>query len=283
MRVRSKGPERAAWRSRSRSGARAAARAAALWVVLPLLACGASAGDAKDPAPTRPATPAASATATPAAANDDASGAPAATGVEAIRAFIARQDIDKTNPSWRTRLPKPPQVPFDPTKAYYQVLETNHGQIRIRLFEDAAPMHVSNTIYLTELGFYDGLRFHRVIPGFMAQGGDPLGNGRGGPGYRFDGEFAKGVTHDGPGKLSMANAGPGTDGSQFFLTFTATHYLDGKHTVFGEVTEGLGTLHELEARGSRSGVPSEPLEIRRATIAVEDAPAGADGATGQAD
>jgi cyclophilin family peptidyl-prolyl cis-trans isomerase len=189
--------------------------------------------------------------------------------LQTIDAFIESENIDKSNPSWRLRVNRPPQAEFDPDSTYYWVLETNHGQIKIRLFPDVAPMHVSSTIYLTRIGFYDGLGFHRVIPGFMAQGGDPIGNGTGGPGYKYDGEFEQGVGHDGPGKLSMANAGPGTDGSQFFLTFTETSYLDGKHTVFGEVAEGMGTLRELEKRGSRSGAPQEPLEIRRATIVVE--------------
>jgi cyclophilin family peptidyl-prolyl cis-trans isomerase len=130
-------------------------------------------------------------------------------------------------------------------------------------------MHVSSTIYLARTGFYDGLGFHRVIPGFMAQGGDPLGRGTGGPGYQYAGEFDPKLKHDKGGLLSMANAGPGTDGSQFFLTFVATPWLDGKHTIFGEVVEGMGTLQELERRGSPSGQTKEKLEIRTARITVE--------------
>jgi cyclophilin family peptidyl-prolyl cis-trans isomerase len=189
--------------------------------------------------------------------------------LQTIDAFIESENIDKSNPSWRLKVNKPPQAEFDDSSAYFWVLETNLGQIKLKLFADVAPMHVSSTIYLTRIGFYDGLGFHRVIPGFMAQGGDPIGNGTGGPGYKYAGEFQQGVGHDGPGKLSMANAGPGTDGSQFFITFSETSYLDGKHTVFGEVAEGQATLRELEQRGSRSGAPQEPLEIRRATIVVE--------------
>jgi cyclophilin family peptidyl-prolyl cis-trans isomerase len=131
-------------------------------------------------------------------------------------------------------------------------------------------MHVSSTIYLSRLGFYDGITFHRVIPGFMAQGGDPLGNGRGGPGYKYAGEFDKRVKHDRPGLLSMANAGPGTDGSQFFLTFVPTPHLNGKHTIFGEVVEGMETVKEIERRrlpGSSTG--QEPLVINHARIEVE--------------
>ena len=190
-------------------------------------------------------------------------------GIEAIDAFIAKQDIDKSKGSWKTRLPRPPKVAFDAHKTYYWMLDTNVGTIKIKLRPDVAPMHVSSTIYLTRLGFYDGLAFHRVITGFMAQGGDPLGNGRGGPGYKYAGEFDKSVRHDKPGILSMANAGPGTDGSQFFLTFVPTPHLDGKHTIFGEVTEGMGTVKALEERGSRRGTPTEPLRIETATIVVE--------------
>jgi cyclophilin family peptidyl-prolyl cis-trans isomerase len=129
-------------------------------------------------------------------------------------------------------------------------------------------MHVTNFIYLARLGFYDGLKFHRVITGFMAQGGCPLGNGSGNPGYGFGGEFSPGVKHDTPGLLSMANAGPGTDGSQFFLTFVPTPWLDGKHTIFGRVTEGLEVLKALEAAGSRSGAPGKPMAMKKVTVEV---------------
>jgi peptidyl-prolyl cis-trans isomerase B (cyclophilin B) len=189
--------------------------------------------------------------------------------IVAIEAFIAKQSIDKTKPDWKTKLPKPPKVEFDPSSKYFWTLQTNYGAIKLQLKPDVAPMHVSSTIYLTELGFYDGLTFHRVIPGFMAQGGDPLGSGRGGPGYQYDGEFDPSVKHSKPGILSMANAGPGTDGSQFFITFVPTPHLDGRHTIFGEVVDGMDALREIEKRGSRSGATSEPLKIEKATISVE--------------
>ena len=189
--------------------------------------------------------------------------------IEAIDAFIAESKIDKSASNWKTRLPKPPQVSFDARKTYYWLLDTSVGNVKIKLFPDVAPMHVSSTIYLTRLGFYDDVAFHRVITGFMAQGGDPLGRGTGGPGYQYAGEFDPSVKHDKGGLLSMANAGPGTDGSQFFLTFVATPWLDGKHTLFGEVVEGMGTLKELEKRGNRQGKTSEPLAIQSARIAVE--------------
>ncbi len=190
-------------------------------------------------------------------------------GIAAIDAFIAEQKIDKSSSSWKTRLPKPPQVEFDASKTYYWNLDTNVGKIKVKLLSDVAPMHVSSTIYLTELGFYDEVVFHRVITGFMAQGGDPLGRGTGGPGYKYDGEFAPSARHDKPGILSMANAGPGTDGSQFFLTFVKTPHLDGKHTIFGRVVEGMDTVEELEKEGSRSGKTKKKLLIESATISVE--------------
>ena len=203
--------------------------------------------------------------AAPAAAAATTKGDP----VSEIESFIEKQNVDKSKAGWKTRLAKPPVATFDAGKTYNWVLETNKGPITITLMPDVAPMHVTSTIYLTKLGFYDGLSFHRVISGFMAQGGDPLGNGTGGPGYNYAGEFDAKARHDGPGVLSMANAGPNTDGSQFFLTFGATPHLDGKHTVFGRVTEGLDNLKKLEALGSQSGQTKEKLEITKATIEVE--------------
>jgi len=190
-------------------------------------------------------------------------------GITAIDAFIESQNIDSSASNWKTRLPKPPQVEFEDDKTYFWNLETNVGNMKIKLNPEVAPMHVSSTIYLTRLGFYDDVVFHRVITGFMAQGGDPLGRGTGGPGYKYDGEFSPSVRHDRPGLLSMANAGPGTDGSQFFITFVPTPHLDGKHTLFGEVVEGTDTLNKLEAGGSRSGQTTEDLRIQKATIEVE--------------
>ncbi len=189
--------------------------------------------------------------------------------VAEIDKFIAEKKIDTTKSGWKTSLPKPPKLTFTAGKKYFWVLQTSKGTLKVTLLPDVAPMHVSSTIYLTTLGFYDGLPFHRVITGFMAQGGDPLGNGTGGPGFEYDGEFSPSVKHDKPGKLSMANRGPGTDGSQFFLTFVPTPWLDGKHAIFGEVTDGADVLKKLEAAGSQGGVPKEPLKIEKATIVVE--------------
>jgi cyclophilin family peptidyl-prolyl cis-trans isomerase len=195
----------------------------------------------------------------------------AAMGLAAIDSFIADQNIDTNASGWKTSLPKPPQAEFADDEKLFWNLETNVGAIKIALLPAVAPMHVTSTVYLTKLGFYDDVVFHRVIDGFMAQGGDPLGRGTGGPGYQYDGEFDSSVRHDRPGLLSMANAGPGTDGSQFFITFVPTPHLDGKHTIFGEVVgeDSMATVRELEKRGSRSGRTTEPLQIDRATITAE--------------
>lgn len=190
--------------------------------------------------------------------------------VAAMRDFIAQQKIDTKKSSWRTKLPLPPKVAFTAGRKYYWDLGTSEGPIRVLLNPEVAPMHVSSTIYLSELGFYDGLSFHRVIPGFMAQGGCPVGNGTGSPGYKYAGEFSPKVKHDRAGLLSMANAGPGTDGSQFFLTFVPTPTLDGKHTIFGEVVAGMETLKTLESFGSKpAGQTKKPLTIQSAKVVVE--------------
>jgi peptidyl-prolyl cis-trans isomerase B (cyclophilin B) len=117
------------------------------------------------------------------------------------------------------------------------VLKTSKGDIKLRLFADKAPITVANFVNLSKRGYYDGLTFHRVIADFMIQVGCPHGTGTGGPGYRFEDECTPALKHDAPGKLSMANAGPGTNGSQFFITHVATPWLDGRHTVFGEVVD----------------------------------------------
>ena len=125
------------------------------------------------------------------------------------------------------------------------VFETNHGTFEIELFEDKAPITVKNFIDLAEKGFYNGLIFHRVIDGFMIQGGDPNGTGTGGPGYVIPDEFHKDLKHDSESVLSMANAGPNTGGSQFFITLAATPWLDGHHSVFGKVVKGMDVVREI--------------------------------------
>ena len=186
--------------------------------------------------------------------------------MQMLEQLVASANVDTSQSGWRTRLPKPTVLAFPPGKTWRARMTTSKGELTVKLFHETAPMHVTSFAYLARLGFYDGLLFHRVIPQFMAQGGCPLGSGTGGPGYRFDGEFAPGVNHDRPGLLSMANAGPGTDGSQFFLTFVPTPWLAGKHTIFGGVEGGEAVLKALEACGSSSGRTSERLVMENVTI-----------------
>jgi peptidyl-prolyl cis-trans isomerase B (cyclophilin B) len=142
---------------------------------------------------------------------------------------------------------KQPDMVIDPGKSYTATLKTDHGDIVIELAAKDAPVTVNNFVYLSSVGYYDGLNFHRVIksPPFMIQGGCPLGTGTGGPGYQFKDEFNKSQRHDGPGALSMANAGPGTNGSQFFITLAAQPHLDDRHTVFGHVTSGMDAVRAV--------------------------------------
>jgi peptidyl-prolyl cis-trans isomerase A (cyclophilin A) len=133
----------------------------------------------------------------------------------------------------------------------YAAFDTTEGKFKVKLFSDKAPRTVENFVSLAEGAktgqpFYNGTIFHRVIPDFMIQGGDPQGTGRGGPGYRFDDEFHPALKHAKPGVLSMANSGPNTNGSQFFITHIATDWLDGKHTVFGQVTSGQDIVDKVQ-------------------------------------
>lgn len=145
------------------------------------------------------------------------------------------------------RFSKQPEMVIDPSKTYIATLKTDQGDIVIDLAAKDAPNTVNNFVYLASVGYYDGLNFHRVIknPPFMIQGGCPLGTGTGGPGYQFKDEFSKSQRHDGPGVLSMANAGPGTNGSQFFITLAAQPHLDDRHSVFGHVTSGMDAVRAV--------------------------------------
>jgi peptidyl-prolyl cis-trans isomerase B (cyclophilin B) len=134
--------------------------------------------------------------------------------------------------------PAPPAMAIDPKKRYTVKIETVRGTIEIELAPQYAPLTVNNFVFLARDGFYDGVRFHRVISDFMIQGGDPTGTGRGGPGYKFGDEFAGNPLKHETGVISMANAGPGTNGSQFFITHSPQPHLNGKHTVFGKVVKG---------------------------------------------
>jgi peptidyl-prolyl cis-trans isomerase B (cyclophilin B) len=142
---------------------------------------------------------------------------------------------------WNT----PPELTIDTSKTYRVTMETNKGTIELDLYPKYAPKTVNNFVFLANEGFYNGVRFHRVIPNFMIQGGDPTGSGSGGPGYKFEDEF-KGnpLTHE-TGVLSMANAGPGTNGSQFFITHSPQPHLDNRHTVFGRVVKGMEVVNAI--------------------------------------
>ena len=155
----------------------------------------------------------------------------------------------------------PPVLEIDPKKTYTAVLHTDKGDITIKLYAEKTPKTVNNFIFLSRQGFYDGTIFHRVIADFMVQGGDPTGTGTGGPGYRFADEFQTNLRHDKPGILSMANAGPNTNGSQFFITHVATPWLDNKHSVFGQVTDGFDALFSIPPRDpSKRDAPSVKLQ-----------------------
>lgn len=146
--------------------------------------------------------------------------------------------------SWKN----PPEFNIDLKKQYSAELNTDVGKIVIKLFADKTPKTVNNFVFLAKEGYYDETIFHRVIDDFMVQGGDPTGTGMGGPGYKFSDEFHPSLRHDKPGILSMANAGPNTNGSQFFVTHVPTPWLDNKHSVFGEVTEGMDVLLSIPSR-----------------------------------
>lgn len=144
--------------------------------------------------------------------------------------------------NWKTA----PEMVIDPKKNYTAMLDTDKGKIEIELYPQYAPKTVNNFVFLAREGYYDGITFHRVISNFMIQGGDPTGTGRGGPGYTFEDEFKGNPLKHETGVLSMANAGAGTNGSQFFITHSPQPHLDGKHTVFGKVTSGQDVVNKIQ-------------------------------------
>ncbi len=155
-----------------------------------------------------------------------------------------------------------PDMVIDTDKEYEAIIHTDKGIMRLELFDDDAPLTVNNFVFLAREGFYDGLTFHRVMEDFMAQGGDPTGTGGGGPGYRFADEVDNGLAFDRSGLLAMANAGPGTNGSQFFITFVETPRLNGAHTIFGEVIEGITVLDDITREPPpRGGDVIEQIDI----------------------
>ena len=189
--------------------------------------------------------------------------------LEIIDAYSDDHPIDFENPQWKLRVPRPPIVKFDPSRHYYWYLHTTEGVLKIELKPQWAPRRVAAILYLTKLGFYNGLTFHRIIPKFMVQGGDPLGTGGGGPGFLYPSEIHRKARHSKRGVVAMANFGPRSEGSQFYILLDEADHLDGRHTVFGQVVGGLGTLRSLEGYGSESGKPRKVVSINRAEVREE--------------
>jgi peptidyl-prolyl cis-trans isomerase B (cyclophilin B) len=162
-------------------------------------------------------------------------------------------DLKRDN---QRRFSSPPERVIDPEKSYTARFQTDKGEIVVELAAKDVPNTVNNFVYLSSVGYYDGLSFHRVISDFMIQGGCPLGTGTGGPGYQFADEFHPSWQHTGPGMLSMANAGPGTNGSQFFITHSAQPHLNNRHSVFGKVTAGQDVVNNI-----RQGDKIQKIEI----------------------
>ena len=164
----------------------------------------------------------------------------------------------------------PPPMTIDTSKTYFATFRmAKGGEFVVQLFDDEAPVTVNNFVFLAREGFYDGTTFHRVLDGFMAQGGDPTGTGGGGPGYVFEDEFSPELTFDRPGLLAMANSGPNTNSSQFFITYAPTPHLNGRHTIFGEVTEGMEVVNNITRRDPNQNPDFPGDAIETITITEE--------------
>lgn len=156
---------------------------------------------------------------------------------------------------------EPPEMSIDTSKDYEAVIVTEKGEVRMTLFDDKAPKTVNSFVFLARQGFYDGVTFHRVLPGFMAQTGDPTGTGSGGPGYRFEDEFDAMLRHDSEGIVSMANAGLNTNGSQFFIIYAPQPHLDDHHTVFAKVIQGMDVVNALTPRDPGKDPNAPPGDV----------------------
>jgi len=175
----------------------------------------------------------------------------------------AEEKATPSSKSWDS----PPAMTIDLDKTYVATMKTEKGDIRIELFAKQAPKTVNNFVFLARQGYYDNTTFHRVLADFMAQGGDLTGTGSGGPGYRFEDEIAPDLTFDSAGILAMANAGPNTNGSQFFITFAPTPWLNGHHTIFGKVIEGMDVLFSISLRDPQKATgPGDAL----VTVDIEE-------------
>lgn len=224
---------------------------AIILALLALMACVLQTPEAQEtPAP---ATPEPAATTAPATGgtSQTATSAPASTPAATSRVSGARTSYSSL-----------PAMILDPGSDYVANFRTSQGNFTVNLFATQTPVTVNNFVFLAQQGFYDGLIFHRVIENFMIQGGDPTGTGGGGPGYQFQDEIVAGLVFDAPGKLAMANAGPGTNGSQFFITVAATDWLNGNHTIFGEVTEGQSVVSAI----SRVSTNNRDAPLQRVVI-----------------
>lgn len=221
-----------------------------LWAGLTFVACSsateAPAATLPDDAAAQPATAAPAATPVPAT---EATDVPAEEAASAPAAEVPRPETVAEGPASalqpqerNSMYDAAPEMVIDPNKFYYATFKTERGDIKAQLFAERAPVTVNNFVFLARQGYYNDTVFHRVLDGFMAQAGDPTGLGTGGPGYQFEDEIVPNLTFDRAGLLAMANAGPGTNGSQFFITFAPTEWLNGLHTIFGEVIEGQAVL-----------------------------------------
>ena len=256
--------------------------AALLLLALALTACGGA--TTPEPAAT-PTANSAAATNTPAPAaaitqtNSTTETAPAAAAITQTQAVsvakvpppakLAEGAASKLEPAARNGMYKAaPEMKLDPKKYYYATFKTDRGDIKVQLFADRSPMTVNSFVFLAREGFYNNTTFHRVLEGFMAQGGDPAGTGAGGPGYEFKNETFPGLVFDRPGLLAMANAGPDTNGSQFFITFGPTENLNGGYTIFGEVIEGKDVLSKITRRDPQTQ-PTTPGDTLY-TVLIEE-------------
>lgn len=195
---------------------------------------------------------------TVAESGDVTPGAPTPTAVATPQ--IAGQAVQR-------QFSSPPAMNLDGASDYFADFRTNQGNFRVKLHSTQTPVTVNNFVFLAQQGFYNGLVFHRVIENFMIQGGDPTGTGAGGPGYRFEDEFVPGLVFDSPGKLAMANSGPNSNGSQFFITTVPTDWLNARHTIFGEITDGQSVVDAISRVATTpSNMPLNPVIIESIDI-----------------
>lgn len=240
-------------------------------VTLSVAACSPASGGESAATAAAPATPTVAAPATPIAeATPAPTEAPAAEQASVpAPSEVAEGAASELAPEERANMFSAlPEMQIDPAKYYYATFKTERGDIKVQLFADRAPVTVNNFVYLARAGYYNDTTFHRVLADFMAQGGDPTGTGAGGPGYQFQDEIDASLVFDRAGLLAMANAGPGTNGSQFFITFGPTEWLNGRHTIFGEAIEGMDVLKQLTLRDPNQN-PNEPGDTLY-TVLIEE-------------